>query len=422
MKRKKVKVYAYRWVVLGIFSLLQFHVLMVWVSLFPIVTKLEEFYGITSAQIGYLAMAGLFAAVVLQIPAAYIVDTWGIRKGIGLGAVIVGAFGFVRGFSGDNFTFLFMTTAGFSLCQAFIFNSMTIIGAKWFPVDQRASIVGVMVVAVNLGILCGNFTSPILAMKYGIPGMLKIQGILSLLIGTAFILLIRENPPTPPAALEIDRVSVFKGLKNIFTHRDSFLFAIFMTVIIGLTNALMTWVEQMIAARGFTSFDAGVFGGLISCGGILGCFLIPAFSDKHRIKKPVIILATVAIIPALLGVTFSNLYILLMASGFFLGFFLTGAQPVQFQYNTELCYPAPEATSQGVVMTAGQIGGIIIIYFMEMFKTETGAMTPSLVALAAIVALLIIPLSIIRETRLAGDAPGQTGRVKNPATVTTTPA
>ena len=365
MKKQHVKVYPYRWVILGIFSLLLFHALMVWVSLFPIVTQLIEFYGITATEISYLAISGLFAAVLLQVPAAYMVDTWGIRKGIGVGAVIISAFGFVRGFSGDNFTVLFITTVGFSLCQAFIFNSMTIVGARWFPETQRASVVGVMIVAVNLGILCGNFFSPILVATYGIAGMLHIQGWLSLLIGAGFLLLVRDRPPTPPAAFDIDRVSVFKGLKHIFTHRDSFLFLIYMTLIIGLINAVMTWVEQMIADRGFTSFDAGIFGGFISLGGILGCFLIPAYSDKYRKKKPVIIFATAALVPALLGVTFCSLYPILMASGFLLGFFLTGAQSVQFQYNTELCYPAPEATSQGVVMTAGQLGGIFIIYFME---------------------------------------------------------
>jgi MFS family permease len=419
MKKQDVKVYPYRWVVLGIFSLLLIHVLMVWVSLFPIVTKLEKFYGITSAEIGYLAMAGLLMALIFQIPAAYIVDTWGIRKGIGIGAIIVGAFGFARGFSGDNFTILFITTTGFSLCQAFIFNSMTIVSAKWFPVEQRSTIVGVMIVAVNLGILCGNFLSPILVVKYTIPGMLKIHGVLSLVISAAFLLLIRDNPPTPPAAFEIERVSVFKGLKHIFTQRDSFMFLVFMTFIIGLINAIMTWVEQMIAPRGFSSFDAGVFGAFISFGGILGCFLIPAYSDKHRIKKPVILFTTAALIPALLGVTFCNLYPLLMASGFLLGFFLTGTQSVQFQYNTELCYPAPEATSQGVVMTAGQIGGVIIIYFMETFRTESGAMTPSLIALSIIFALLLIPLSMIPETRLAEDAAGQARMTENPVDVPT---
>ena len=80
---------------------------------------------------------------------------------------------------------------------------MTTVCAKWFPVKRRAAIVGVMIVAVNLGSLCGNFLTPILVMKYGIPAMLKIQGVLCLFIGCAFMLLIRESEAAAPEARAI---------------------------------------------------------------------------------------------------------------------------------------------------------------------------------------------------------------------------
>jgi len=62
----------------------------------------------------------------------------------------------------------------------------------------------------------------------------------------------------------------------------------------------------------------------------------------------------------MVGLTFTASYCPLLVSCFVLGFFLMAGAPICFQYSAEVSYPAPEATSQGLLLLAGQISGIIL--------------------------------------------------------------
>jgi len=111
-------------------------------------------------------------------------------------------------------------------------------------------------------------------------------------------------------------------------------------------------------------------------GGILGAVSIPALSDKKRKRKPFILYALILTIPGLVGLTFATSFWLLLVSSFVFGFFFMAAGPIGYQYGTEITFPAPEATSQGLLVLAGQISGIIFIFGMDMLRTEDGSMTP----------------------------------------------
>ena len=41
-----------------------------------------------------------------------------------------------------------------------------------------------------------------------------------------------------------------------------------------------------------------------------------------------------------------------------------GAGPVGFQYAAEVCSPAPESTSQGLLLLAGQVSGLVFVEVM----------------------------------------------------------
>jgi hypothetical protein len=71
--------------------------------------------------------------------------------------------------------------------------------------------------------------------------------------------------------------------------------------------------------------------------------------------------------PGLVGLTFTKNYLLLLAASFVMGFFLLGAgAPVGFQYSAEVSRPAPESTSQGLLLLLGQISGLGFIVGMNL--------------------------------------------------------
>jgi hypothetical protein len=98
---------------------------------------------------------------------------------------------------------------------------------------------------------------------------------------------------------------------------------------------------------------------------------------------------------------FATSYWLLLASGFVFGFFLLSSGPIGFQFGAELTHPAPEGTSNSLLIVMGQISGIIFIFGMDALKSPaTGAMTGSLLALLGLTVLCILLSTLIKEPPL----------------------
>jgi len=77
------------------------------------------------------------------------------------------------------------------------------------------------------------------------------------------------------------------------------------------------------------------------------------------------------------------------------------AGPIGFQFGAELTYPAPEGTSNGLLILMGQISGIIFIFAMDRFKSPaTGSMTPSMLILIGLMVLSLALFPVLRESPL----------------------
>jgi cyanate permease len=253
-----------------------------------------------------------------------------------------------------------------------------------------------------VGIIAAMAATPALADHLGMRGMLVFYGALSAGAAVAALLFIRERPATPPgdAGLEA-RTLVFAGLRRILHQRDMLILLALFFVGLGIFNAVTTWIEQVVAPRGFDSDQAGMIGAAMVVGGILGAAVLSVLSDRLRRRKPFLVLAVAGMAPGLVGLAFATTYPLLLASAFVFGFFLMSAYPVGFQYSAEVSYPAPEATSQGLMIMAGQVSGILFILGMDAFRDGPDAsMTGSMVAFIALTAIVIVLASLLRESAM----------------------
>jgi len=196
MPEKNYKVYPYRWVVLGVFMLINIAIQVLWICFAPITGPAAKFYGVSELQIGFLAMSFMIVFIPLSLPVSWIIDTLGYRKSVNIGAVIMAFFGLLRGIFATNYTIIVISTLGLAVSQPFMMNSISTVAAKWFPVRERATASGLVIVASFLGIAAGQIASPILFTKYGMASMLLIYG-----AAAAFstILFAMESPiPVPP--------------------------------------------------------------------------------------------------------------------------------------------------------------------------------------------------------------------------------
>ena len=381
------KLYGYRWVVLGVFMFINLTIQMLWITYAPITGPAASYYGVSDLQIGLLAMTFMIAFIPLSIPVSWVIDTYGFRIAVGIGAVLMGIFGLVRGFAGADYTLVLWSTIGIAVAQPFLLNAWTTVPAKWFPVEFRATAVGMVTLANLIGTALGMVLTPILIESMSIAQVQLIYGGITAFSSVLFIVLAREAPPTPPCAPgEETRALMLDGLKHAIKIKPFWWYLIASFIGLGIFNGLTTWIEAIIRPRGFLPNDAGTLGALMIAGGLVGAIVLPAMSDKQQKRQRFLMLAFVGAIPGLLGLTFATSGFLLFGSAVVLGFFLVSAMPIGMQYAAEITYPTPEGTSNGLIQLFGQ-GAVIFVYIMEAMKTSDGSFTPSL--LLALVLLLL---------------------------------
>ena len=325
---------------------------LLWITFAPITVDAAKYYSVTDLQIGILSMCFMIVYVVVSIPASLVIDTYGIRIGVGIGAVFTGVFGLLRGLATTNYNFLLLSQIGIAIGQPFLLNAITKLAARWFLIEERATASGLGTLAMYLGILVGMLLTPFIVKSNGINGMLHIYGIISIIAALIFLLLAKERPATAPCLPEQEERSlVIDGLKDTLRNKNFYLLMFIFFIGLGVFNSVATWIEDILRPRGFSTTQAGIIGGLMILGGILGALIMPILSDHYRKRIPFIIVALIG----LAGITFATSYWIIISSGIILGFFLLSAGPIGFQYGAKITFPASEGTSNGLLLFLGWI-------------------------------------------------------------------
>ncbi len=399
MEEGTIRTYGYRWVILAVFMFITALNQGLWITFAPITSDAMKFYAASDIAIGLLSMVFMVVYILLFLPSAWLIDTWGFRKSVSLGAILTAVFALTRGIFADNFALVFVSQIGIAIGQPLILGAITKLGARWFLNDERATAAGLGTLSIYLGILASLILTPLLMGSYGMKGMLLIGGAVSCLAAVLFVVAAREHPPTPPGPAGHDeRTLMFDGLKSMIRQKDFILLLIIFFIGLGLFNGITTWIEEIVGPRGFTTAQAGLAGGLMLIGGVVGAVVIPLISDATRRRKPFIILALAGLLPGLAGLTFATTWWLLAVSAVVFGMFLLSAGPIGFQYGAEITLPAPEGTSNSMLIVMGQFSGIVFIFAMDALKSPSGSMTSSLVALIALTLAAVCLALFLKES------------------------
>lgn len=419
---EEIKLSKYRWVVLAALMMITIIVQIQWLTHAPIARAADVFYkGHFNPEsffnVDFLASSYMIFYLFFCIPASYYIDTHGIVKGIGLGAILTAAGGILKGVAGTSFIIVIIGQILLAIGQPFVINAATALTARWFPVRERALATGFATLAQYIGILIAMVVTPTLIVASasdpnygsGIDTMLKIYGIATVVFVVTGMILLKERPAFPPSSEPYIRISFSDGIKRIFGLRDMWLMVILFTIGLGIFNAVSSMVDSIAGYLGVDDSD-GMIGGIMLIGGIIGAVIIPILSDYFRKRKLFLIICISGMVPAMAGLAFAPeftgghgvnpaaAYNIALIASFALGFFVMSAGPVGFQYAAEVSAPAPESTSQGLLLLSGQISGIIMVTGMSMHnKSYLPAFLISFVFLSAVAALVV---SRIKESKI----------------------
>jgi len=390
----------YRWVILlAIFPIIV-STEMMWLSLAPVSSMAQSFYGVKSLNIDMLSMSYMIMFIIFSIPASWVVDKFGYRPSLITGALLTAVFGVVRAVFAYDFTIVMIAQFMIAVGQPFLLNISTKVPANWFPANERSTAAGILTMAQYVGFAAPMLLSPVLAENYGIPFVLKVFAIIGVVSAVVCLVFTKEKPRVaPPGPITPKEELSPASIKKLFTNKAYLAVLTVCFISIGIFNTVLTVLESILKPHGITSAQAGIVGAVFVVAGVLGAVVLPIISDKAGIRIPFFVGSIILLIPAYLGFTFVHSYILLVIIAGLAGFTIMGVAPILFQHGSEVAYPIQEGTSLGMILLMGQISGIVFVFLFDLLKnTSNSVMIPMLL----IVAATILELPVVIKMKESG--------------------
>jgi MFS family permease len=391
-------------VVLTVYSLLTLVIEIQWLTFAPIAREARSAYGVSAFQIDLLSLVFLVLFLVVCIPASHAIDRYGVRKAVGFGALLTGVFGLAKGVLASSYVAVLVCQTGLAVAQPFILNAVTKVAVDWFPPSERATAVGIATLAQFLGFIAVSLAAPRMVEasggSYALGTGLMVWGAISVVAAAAFLLLVRQAPSQPSREAAGPPAPEHRGVLHLLRQRDMALVVVLFFIGLGIFNAIATCIDQICESSGLTSADGGAILGAMFVAGVVGAIAIPPLSDRLRRRKPFLVAAAALTAPALAGMAFGHGFGTMLASAAVVGCFLLGAAgPIGFQYAAEVSRPAPESLSQGLVLLAGQVSGILFVVGVNAAGTR-----PFLIAFVVLALVNVVLALSLRESEIALDS------------------
>jgi Na+/melibiose symporter-like transporter len=237
--------------------------------------------------------------------------------------------------------------------------------------------------------------------------MLWIYGIISALAALFSLVFIRNRKAEEEPGKK-ERYTFARGLQHILSLRDMRITLVLFLIGLGIFNAISSMTDSIAENAGVEDSD-GLIGGIMLIGGIIGAIIIPTLSDKLKKRKPFLVICIIGLLPGVAGLAFAGqlstnpdtVYAISLISSFILGFFVMSAGPVGFQYAAEVSYPAPESTSQGILLWVGQLTGMIFVAGMSI--KDNLYLANFLVLFTVLAVVAIVGVLLLKESKLMTD-------------------
>lgn len=392
MEQKK-QLSKYRWVILAVIVPVIIATEMMWLSLAPVSSKAVEFYGVSSMKIDLLSISYMVMFIVFSIPASWVIDRFGFRTSLIIGASLTGVFGMIRGLFGDRFEVVLIAQFLIAVGQPFLLNISTKVPANWFPRSERSTAAGILTMAQYAGFAVPMLISPLLVEKEGIQGLLMLFAWIGVVASVVAIVFTREKPKIEIADQEPGEETMsLSGIFCMIKNKSYVSVLVVCFISIGIFNTILTLLEMILLPRGIQSFESGIVGAIFVVAGVIGAVILPILSDHTGKRIPFLIVSIILLIPAYLGFTFVSNFVIIAIIAGVAGFFIMGVAPILFQHGSEVAYPVKEGTSLGMILLMGQISGVLIVYVFEVLKGISGNV---IVPMLCIVAATVIELPIV---------------------------
>jgi predicted MFS family arabinose efflux permease len=385
----------YRWAVLmayfGVAAMSQ----MLWLNFAPLVSFLQAKYNVSELAVSSLLLSFPLFSVVLSIHSGTMIDKKGYRFVIILGSVISAVFACVRIFDG-NFYMLVIGQAGIAIGQPYIINGISKLVSDWFDKEQSAMATGIGTAGMLIGMALGMGLTPALNESLGFTATMMVFAGISVFLTLIFIFTGKENNIIKSKAVAM---SAMKEIKSLFKSKNLVALFIICFFALGFFNGLTTWLEPILKPNGINAEQAGMVGAYLIIGGIVGSVIIPALSDKFKVRKPFLALCCLAALGVVYPLCTMNSLNTIYILGGLMGFFFLPGYALLLAMCEEMAGSEKAGAATGMLMLAGNAGAVVVIVLMPLLNGNDPVWTSSIyLMLCLLVITLALVLGVLKET------------------------
>ena len=398
-EEKNQQITSYRWIVLGMFIIIALMSQLLWLTFAPLTSEISQLYQVTAFDISLLSLVWPLVFVITAIPVGIYIDKKGFKKSVSIGAIFLAVFSITRIFSvtfDHNFLLLLISQTGAAVSQPFIFGSITKLASSWFPEKEQGLATGLGTIGLFLGMMLALALTPPLYLSFGLTKLLFIYAYLTCAAAFLFIVLAKEG--TLVSTMDTSASFTLKDMWTLSKHRSFLILEFGFFVAVGGFTALMTWLEQMLhSLHGIGIDEAGLLGGIMIIGGIIGSIVIPALSDKLKRLKPFIILDLLIGVVTLYLIGVISGFMLLAAIFFVMGFFLMSALPLVLELSTQFSDPGMEGRASSLLWFFSQAGSVFLIIIIEPIYALWGSYLYSIYIIVGLWIISVLSFITIKE-------------------------
>jgi CP family cyanate transporter-like MFS transporter len=387
--------------VLAIGLLLAFGIFMPLFVVPPLEDVIRQQMAISHAQAALLYSLPVAMLALLAIPSGFLADTVGLKKSVGLGALIVTAGSALRAVSSEYsvvLTFTLLYGVGLALC----FPNIPKL-ARNCSSRQRSHFT---VSLLTAGIMASGGLILVTARPVMYPLTGTFQGVCLLSTIPIFMALILwwpliSDPPCEIAGAEGAGVDM-KALKTVVTRKDLWLVSVFFWLHNFVLYTFVGWLPQYLAKVGVGSNASGPITSLTFWVGIPSVILLSRLSMKLGKRKPLlwgssILLIVVMCAALLINTTLSWVLVLFAGAANAIRFSTILGLPV------EMVDPRQAGMASGLTMSVGYFGALVGPLIGGFILDSTGNYRWIFLSLVIVSAIATSLVHALPETAKATD-------------------
>jgi predicted MFS family arabinose efflux permease len=364
-----------------------------------IASLIREDLGLSLTEAGSFLSVYYVGPALLSFPAGTLADTWGIKRTLVLGQLVI-IVGLVAASASTSYLMLAALMVGAGCGYGFLNPTSTKAVMVWAPPSQRATLVGLKQVGLPLGGAIGAAILPVAALALGWRAAVALSGLVIAATAVATVLVYRDPPAPAVSSRARDGES---PVREVLLTRDLWLVAIATG---GFAAMQTVWLAYLVLylrdVVGTSLLAAGRYLALAQLAGMAGRVVFGLLSDRlfgGRRRAPLAIAGIASALCSLvIGATGpgASAVVLVPLAAIF-GFVGIGWNGVQHTLMAELAGARAAGTAVGLGLAISSAGVTVGPLVFGHFVTMSGGFRAPWIGLALSMVVSLALLAAVRE-------------------------